>query len=217
MNVEKTKYSFFLKPSKKDNISLQLPNLTINNCRIKREESIKFLGVLSDENANWKEHLEYIENKCAKNIGLLYKAKHHLNKKCLLALYCSYVHAYINYANIAWDSTHFTNLKKLHSQQKHAMHIVHNVKFEHTRQLFKKNKIFNVYQLNILNNVMFLHRISTKNAPAVFHPRFQRPSHSYPTNFSKSNHLLPVHNLKKGLYGLLRVPSQQILTKPNFV
>ena len=65
-NVEKTKYCLFNKPSKKDNILLQIPNLTINNCKIKREESIKFLGVLLDENVTWKEHLKYIENKCAK-------------------------------------------------------------------------------------------------------------------------------------------------------
>ena len=31
----------------------------------------EFLGVLLDENVTWAEHLKYIENKCAKNIGLL--------------------------------------------------------------------------------------------------------------------------------------------------
>ena len=33
LNVEKTKFSFFHKRSKKDNILLHLPNLTINNLR----------------------------------------------------------------------------------------------------------------------------------------------------------------------------------------
>ena len=83
LNVEKTKYSFFHKPCKKDNIPLQFSKLTVNNRKIKREKSIKFLGMLLDENLTWKKHLKFIENKCAKNIGLLYKAKHHLNKKCL--------------------------------------------------------------------------------------------------------------------------------------
>ena len=50
LNVGKTKYSFFHKPSKKDNIPVQLLNLTISNRKIKREESIKFLGVLLKEN-----------------------------------------------------------------------------------------------------------------------------------------------------------------------
>ena len=133
-----------------------------------------------------------------KIIGLLYKVKYHLNKKCLLALYVSYVHTYMKYANIAWVSIHFTNLKKLRSKHKHAMRIVHNkAKFEHTRHFFRKNKILNVYQLNILNNVMFVQRIWTKTAPPVFHPRFQRPSNSYPINISEPNYSLPTYNLKK--------------------
>ena len=177
--------------------SLELPNLNINNRKIKREESLKFLEVLLDKNVTWRENLKYIENKCSKNIGLLYKAKDHVNKKCLLHRYFSYVDTYIKYANIAWGSTHFTNLKKLHSKQKFAMRIVYDkAKFENTGQLFRKNKILNVYQLKILNNGMFMYRVSIKTAPSVLHPRFQRPSDSYSTNFSESNNSLSAHNLK---------------------
>ena len=50
LNVRKSKYSFFRKPSKKDNIPLVLPKLNINNNEIARTESINFLGVLLDEN-----------------------------------------------------------------------------------------------------------------------------------------------------------------------
>ena len=55
-NVKITKYSFFHKPSKKDDIPLVLPKLNINNSEIARTESIKFLGVLLDENLSWKTH-----------------------------------------------------------------------------------------------------------------------------------------------------------------
>ena len=54
LNVEKTKYSFFHKPSKKDDIPLMLRKLTISNHVIERQVFIKFLGVLLDENLNWK-------------------------------------------------------------------------------------------------------------------------------------------------------------------
>ena len=78
------------------------------------------------------------------------------------------------------------------------MRIVHNqAKFEHKKHLFRKNKMLNVYRLNIMNNVMSMHRILTKTAAAVFHSRFQRPSHFYLTNFSESNYWLPAHNFKK--------------------
>ena len=60
LNVSKTKYSFFYKPSKRDDIPLLLPKLNINNTGIERSECLKFLGVLLDENLCWKEHIKYI-------------------------------------------------------------------------------------------------------------------------------------------------------------
>ena len=74
------------------------------------EESLGFLEILLNENLACKEHLSYIENKFAKNVGFLYKAKSFLNKICFLTLYHSYVQASINYANIAWGSSDFANL-----------------------------------------------------------------------------------------------------------
>ena len=66
INVAKIKYSFFHKPSKRDDIPLALLKLDIDNDQIQRSESIKFLDVFVDENLTWKDHIEYIENKIAK-------------------------------------------------------------------------------------------------------------------------------------------------------
>ena len=86
-----------------------------------------------------------------------------MNKQSLLSLYYSYIHSYINYANVAWGSTYMTNLKELSSQQKHAMRIICNKwKFEHTKQLFQSNKILNVYKLNIVNVATFMYKVSQK-------------------------------------------------------
>ena len=62
---------------------------------------IKFLGALLDEHFSWKEHVRYTENKVAKSIDLLYKAKPFLGKHSLLTLYYSYIHTYQNYANLS--------------------------------------------------------------------------------------------------------------------
>ena len=87
LNAEKTKYSLFDKPSKTDGLRLLLLKVLINDKEIERVGSIKFLGVLLDEHLSWKEHIRYTENKIAKNIGLLYKAKPFLGKHSLLTLY----------------------------------------------------------------------------------------------------------------------------------
>ena len=75
LNVEKTNYSSFHKPSKRDDIPLRLPKLIINNYEIQREESIKFLGVLLDQHLKRKEHIQLTENKIAKNMGTFYKSR----------------------------------------------------------------------------------------------------------------------------------------------
>ena len=53
---------------------------------------MNFLGVLLDENLSWKSHTQTIENKIAKNIAILYKAKPFLNVNSLKCLYFSFVH-----------------------------------------------------------------------------------------------------------------------------
>ena len=134
LNADKTKYSLFHKPSNTDDLPLLLPKVLINDKEIERVESIKFLGVLLDEHLSWKEHIRYTENKIAKNIGLLYRAKP-------LTLYYSYIHTYLNYANLILASTNRTNLKKLLSQQKHAIRIVNNkTRFQHTKDFSTRRR-----------------------------------------------------------------------------
>ena len=75
-----------------DYIPSHLPTLKINNHDIKRVNTIKFIGVLLDDNLSWKEHIKYLENKIAQNIGLMYRAKPFLDKEFLLTLYYSNIH-----------------------------------------------------------------------------------------------------------------------------
>ena len=128
---------FLHKSSKKDNIPLRFPNLNINGLTVQRESSIKFLGVWIDENLTRRDHIHAVENKIAKNIGLLYKGRHYLDDKCLRQIYFAYLHVYLNYANTGWASTHKTKLKK--SNVNKNMLYVHNstsLKLRHLNLFF---------------------------------------------------------------------------------
>ena len=77
-------------------------------------------------------------------------------------------------------------------QQKYATpNIFLKDKFLHTNELFVQNKVFNVYQLNILNNLIFMHKVKTEAAPAAFLPKFKKSAHPYPTNFLKLSYINP--------------------------
>ena len=149
------------------------------------------------------------KTKFLKNIGILYKERDNVSKESLLSLYYAHIHTYVNYANLAWASTIRTNLKKIHSQQKHVFRIVfHKDKCSGTKELFVQNKDLNVYQLNIFNNLISRHKVKAETAPAVFLPKFHKPVHPYPTNSSKLNHIKPTSQLRRSTYGIsLRGPA----------
>ena len=53
LNTDKTKYVLFHKAKNTDNLPLVLLDLLINDVKIKRGNSLKFLGVMIDENLTW--------------------------------------------------------------------------------------------------------------------------------------------------------------------
>ena len=97
------KISLYHKQWDKKNLSLQVLNLTINNYKIIRSSSIKFLGALVDQ-------IKIVENKISKNLGLLYKTKNYLNRKPMVNPYYSFIPSYLNQENIACCSSSITKL-----------------------------------------------------------------------------------------------------------
>ena len=75
LNADKTKFPLYHKVRQRYNIPLVLPTLKINNTLLKRVNHIRFLGVLFDENQTWKNHINLIENKISKTLGILHRAK----------------------------------------------------------------------------------------------------------------------------------------------
>ena len=203
LNANKTKYTFFHKLSIRDNIPLKLPILKVNDSPIKRENAIKFLGIIIDENLTWKNHISTLENKISKNIGMLYKAKFLLNEKCLKHIYFAFIHSYLNYGNIAWASTNRYKLKKLHNQQKHAARIICNEdRYTPSKPLMKKLNILNIYQLNIYQTLSFMFKTKQNTTPAIFQQKFKTINHKYPTKFSANNLLIPNQKLKSSRFSI---------------
>ena len=188
LNVKKTKYVLFHKVTMCDSLPLQLPAMTLNNTEIKRESSAKFLGVIIDENLTWKNHIEVVENKISKDIEVLYRASNLLDFRNLLKIYFSFIHIYISYANIAWASTFKTKLQEILKKQKHAARInFHANRFDHSRPLLKEMKALNVYQINLIQSLKFMHITKYGINPRIFLPKFREVDHQYPTGFSQNS------------------------------
>ena len=84
-------------------------------------------------------------------------------------MYFSYIHSYLNYANIAWAITRTTKLKPLLHKQKLAVRIVFNEgRLNHSKPLFKILNALNVYKINLYQHLNFIYRLGNSNMLAIF-------------------------------------------------
>ena len=110
-------------------------NITIKilNEKIEQVEYTKFLGVILDEKLTWRNHMQYIKGKIAKNMGIITKARKIVNKEKLLTVYYSFIYPYLNYSITAWGCANKTILDPLIKLQKKIIRLISNVpKLTHT-------------------------------------------------------------------------------------
>lgn len=107
----------FHRSRESDNLTFQLPNLKINQYEVKRSSSIKFLGVLTDDNLTWADNITIMENKLQKNLGLIYKAKKLLKIKCYGKSVLFLQTQLLKLWNTTWYSTSNTKYRKAESKQ----------------------------------------------------------------------------------------------------
>ena len=122
INLKKTNYMIITN-------KLYKPNINIANIQYKSH--IKYLGVYLDDKLNWSPHIQHVNNKLAKNIGILRILRNYFSLKMLRQIYYSLVFPYINYALLSWGNTYKTRLTKIITKQNMA---IRNIFFANTRE-----------------------------------------------------------------------------------
>jgi len=100
--LKKTCYSVF-SPNKSP---ISTISSEINNSIINRVENCKYLGVIIDDQLKWSTHMESVEQKLQRLIGILYKIRYKLPNWCLRNIYFAFVHPNILYGLEVYGNTY---------------------------------------------------------------------------------------------------------------
>ena len=73
INIEKTNCVLF-----NCRRNVELPDVVIGGGVVNRVHTIRFLGVVFDENLKFNSHINYISGKVSRTVGLLNKLKHYV-------------------------------------------------------------------------------------------------------------------------------------------
>ena len=65
--------------------------------KMERKSQIKYLGVFNDPNLHWGHHIQHINNKLIKNLGMINKLLYYVDVHTLKQLYYSFSYLYLTY------------------------------------------------------------------------------------------------------------------------
>ena len=115
LTVNYSKSNFMLFQRKRSNTEICIK---MDENLLERVKEVKYLGVILDENLNWKSHIKYLTSKIARASYILSKLRHYVCFSTLKMVYFSLVHPYLSYCISSWGGISKTTLLPLFRLQK---------------------------------------------------------------------------------------------------
>jgi hypothetical protein len=103
-------------------------NVTIEGEKLEIVRNTKFLGIILDDQLNWKSHVSYLALKIAKSVGIISRARQLLSTTILKQLYYSFLYPFLTYCNIIWGQATNLTLWPIFRLQKRALRTVFNIR-----------------------------------------------------------------------------------------
>ena len=162
--------------------------ISIDNQNIVKVKETNFLGVILDENLNWKSEISHVANKVAKSIGIISRCHFFLPKWSLRMLCCSLIYPYFYQSNIVWASTYKTSLRPVVILQKRTIRIINKSHFNAYKDpIFKDLSILKFNDIHLLQLGQFMYFCKNSFLPPRFNNNFAQSNqfHSYNTRNSQ--------------------------------
>jgi len=154
VNIEKTSYMTF--PHDKANETL----LCINNQVINKVSSCRYLGVITDDELKWTDHINHLYKKLIKYCSIFYQLRSMLPIQVLKQVYFAFVHSRLLYAVEIYANTHKCYLEKLIKINNKLLRIIQNKpRKTHLTELYENYCTLPVPLLHQHNLILFAHKI----------------------------------------------------------
>ena len=152
------------------------------------------MGVIIDENLNWKSETSHVANKVSKCIGIFLKnpLSIYLQNFYQHYIFLQFIHM-LFYCNLVWASAYRTNLIYLEILRKRLIRTVAKTPFDaHTDPIFQNLGILKFHDIYLIQLGLFMYSYQNHTLPLKFHCKFtlQSQINSYNTRNSCKFHLL---------------------------
>ena len=137
-------------------------SIGFDNLSLSRKSHLKYLGVLIDEQLNFKEHINKVKSKLFCNYTIL-RTRRLLSKEQLLMYYKLHIKPTIQYGILVYGCTAYSSLQPIMRLQKRILRSIFFLsKFESVRDLMIHHGLTTVYELTRVRAFQIRHRLSSQ-------------------------------------------------------
>ena len=177
------------------------PNFSIKmgNVLLKRVKSVKYLGVMLDENITWSEQIEYLSTKLSRSAGIFSKLRYYINKDILIRAYHALFNSHLQYGILCWGATNISNLNRLQVLQNRAIRNISKApRYYRLANYYLNYRILKVHDLYDLEISKFMHGHYNKYLPSCFDSFFQLASNRVTRSTLNRNYYTPYYRSTRG-------------------
>jgi hypothetical protein len=163
LNIDKTCYSVFT------NKAIPECSLLIDNVLIKRENSVRYLGMYLDEKLNFKSHIDHICKKLIQLTGASGYISKFIHKNNLLQIYFAYIFPHIKYGIEIFGCCPGYIFKQLQATQTRLLKLLLGKgRRESTTNMFRDLGLLNCNQIYELYLCLFVYKQQNLLLPQIF-------------------------------------------------
>ena len=159
----------------------EITELKVYDNEIKRVKSVKYLGMIIDENLSWSSHVKSLCNILSRNFNLFYNIRNIIPDHLKRQIYYSLVYSQIQYGIELYGACSKQLLNKIQTLQNKLLKVLYNLPYRTDTNVIHSSlnilKIDDIRKLNILKFVYeAVNRISIRQFNNYY--RFHRDIHN---------------------------------------
>ena len=151
------------------------PNFRIKmgNVFLKKVKSVKYLGVMLDENVTWGEQIKYLSTKLSRSAGIFSKLRYYLSKEMLIRVYHALFNSHLQYGILCWGNINATTWRRIEVLQNKAIRYISRAPRRYRLDNYYLNyRILKARELYDLETAKFMHGHFSENLPRCFRTFF---------------------------------------------
>ena len=141
----------------------------LNGTQINCDDEVKLLGVTIDYKLNFNTHITNICKKAARQLNVLKRIGHHLNKTSKLTIYHSFILSNLSYCPLTWHFCTEQNTRKIEKIQERALRFIFDDYTTSYDNLLIESAIPSLKIRRLRTMALETYKILNKSSPQFLH------------------------------------------------